>query len=180
MENNLTAQYNDNKNELSAAAMQISETLGIADKGADKVNQIWADAISGRYGEKMNDKGEGSLINALSIVEDNPDVSGIVANYSKVQEVVVSARNAFKNKQTKMQDQARQYETWLKSGMFRSQVVKSQGFPSDDLKITLGDGTVITGRNALDKMKTPLVDQSTSDAFDSGIMKPMVTPDVKK
>lgn len=177
MESSLSGQYLDNQNELAAAAMQISETLGIAGESADKVNSIWADAIAGRYDNKMGGSdGEGSLVNALSIVEASPDVNGLILNYSKVQDVVISSRNAFKNKQTKMQDRAVQYNTWLKSGVFRSQIVKSQGFPSDDLKVKLGDGTVIYGRAALEKMTTPIVDASTADAFDTGIMKPIITP----
>lgn len=173
METNLMAQYDDNKNELSAAAMQISETLGIADRSSDKVNEIWMNAIQGRYDGKMA-AGNDGMFSALA--EDNPDLTANAESYAKVQDVVVSARNAYKNKQTKLISQAAQYKTWLKSGVVRSQIVKMQGFPSDDLTVKNSSGDAVFGRAALEKISAPIIDASTVEAYDTGTLEPMITP----
>lgn len=173
METNLMAQYDDNKNELSSAAMQISETLGIADRSADKVNEIWMNAIQGRYDGEMA-AGQNGMFSALA--EDNPDLTANAESYAKVQDTVVAARNAYKNKQTKLISQAAQYKTWLKSGVFRSQLVAFQGFPSDDLTVANSNGDVVFGRAALEKISAPIIDASTVEAYDSGVIAPMVTP----
>lgn len=178
-ENNLVGQYNSNKTELADAAIQITETMGVADKASDQVQGILTAALSGRYGDRMDGEGatNGSLINALSVVESENDVSGVVENYSKVQDTIVATRTSFKNKQNQLQIRVADYKTWLKSGIVRSQVVKMQGFPSDDLSIETADGTVLYGRAALDKMEKPIIDQSTADAFETGVLKPIITPE---
>jgi hypothetical protein len=164
-------QYDANQVSLTSATMKISETLNVADSGSEAVKEIFAGAIEGRYSTDVKPDGTSSLINALSIQEDNPDVEAIMKNYTKVQDVITSSRNAFANEQRKLIDQAGAYNVWLDSNIVRSQIVKTQGFPSDRLTVTKADGSIVTGADALKIMSTPLVDQSTKTAFDTGIIE---------
>ena len=171
-ESALVAQYSDNQNELSKYTTQIRESLGVADKGSEKLNEILTNAVQGRYDGKMEPGTSGSMFSAIS--EAYPDLTATTESYSKVQDLVVSGRQAYANKQSKLLDMVRDYNTWRETDIVNSWIIKNAlGFPSDNLKVTVGDNT-FRGVDALDKLSRVIVTQDTVDTYNNGTLEPLI------
>jgi hypothetical protein len=172
----LVAQYQDNQNELSTYLLQFNETLGIADKQSEVLNNILLDAVKGRYDNdtSLEPGTGGSMFSAIS--EAYPDLTTTTETYAKVQDLVISGRNAYKNKQSKLLDLIRDYNTWRETDIIRSFVVKNiLGFPSDNLKVTVGEN-IFRGQDALDKISQLVLTQGAIDSYNSGTMEPLIEP----
>jgi hypothetical protein len=168
----LVAEYKSNQNELSTYTNQVTESLGVADAGNDKVGQILKDAISGRYDGNMKPGTGGSMFSAIS--EAYPDLTKNTAMYEKVQDQVIAGRNAYKNTQNKLIDRARDYETWIQSEWLRSFIVKNVlGAPTENLKITIGQ-TTLRGQDALDKLSQPILSGSAINSYETGVTDPVI------
>lgn len=173
----LVGEYKANQNELSTYTNQITETLGVADAGNDKVGQVLKDAISGRYDGNMQPGTGGSMFSAIT--EAYPDLTANTAMYAKVQDQVIAGRNQYKNTQNKLIDRARDYETWIQSDFFRSFIVKNVlDAPTDSLKITIGANT-FRGQDALDKLSQPILSGAAITAYETGVTDPVIGGDSK-
>lgn len=167
----LSSQYKDNQNELSAYVSTIKEALGVADRNTEALDKVLASAVQGRYEVGSTAKpGGGELFSAIT--EAYPDLSGVSLPYQKVQDAVISGRAAYKNKQTKLLDMVREYETWKNSGIIHSKITSMVGAPSDNLVAGIGDD-IKTGQDALNRMKTIVVTRESSEAYRSGEMDPL-------
>ena len=176
----LMAQYSDNQNELSSYILSFNESLGIADKQSTKLNTIILSAVQGRYDGKLSSAqpGGGSLFSAIA--EAYPDLTATTETYAKVQDLVVSGRNAYKNKQTLLLDRVRDYKVWLDSDLIKSFVIQNVlGYPTDRLEVTTKTGK-IHGQEALDKISTVILTPEAQDAYDSGTVQPLITPEDSK
>lgn len=173
----LVGEYKANQNELSTYTNQVKESIGVADNGNDKVGQILKDAISGRYDGNMKPGTGGSMFSAIA--EANPNLTANTALYAKVQDLVIAGRNSYKSTQNKLIDQARDYETWTKSDLVRSFIVKNVlGAPTQDLKITIGQNT-LRGQDALDKLSQPIMSSDAIKSYDTGVSDPVITSNPK-
>lgn len=171
-EQSLVGEYKSNQNELSTYTNQITESLGVADAGNDKVGQVLKDAISGRYDGKMEPGTGGAMFSAIS--EAYPDLTANTAMYAKVQDAVIAGRNQYKNTQNKLIDRARDYETWTQSDFVRSFIVKNVlGAPTDNLKITIGQNT-FRGQDALDKLSQPILSGAAIQSYETGVTEPII------
>lgn len=171
-EASLVAEYKSNQNELSTYTNQVKESLGVADIGNDKVGQILQDAISGRYDGAMQPGNSGAMFSAIA--EAYPDLTANTAMYSKVQDQVISGRNAYKNTQNKLIDRARDYETWTQTDFMRSFIVKNVlNAPTQNLKITIGE-TTLRGQDALDKLSQPIMSSDAIKSYDTGVSDPII------
>lgn len=167
----LSAQYSDNQNELSTYISKIRESMGVADKNTEAIDEILTNAISGRYSEGNSlDVDNGKMFSAIQ--EAYPDLNMASIPYQKVQDEVSAGRESYKNKQTKLLDMIRDYESWKNSGIIRSQVTKIMGAPSENLQARVGDN-VLHGQEALNKMKQIIVTNETNDAYNTGEMEPL-------
>jgi hypothetical protein len=172
-EQSLVGEYTSNQIELSTYTNQVTEAMGVADNGNDKIGQIVKDAISGRY-----DNNKGAMFQAIS--EDNQDLTANTALYAKVQDQVIAGRNSFKNSQNRLIDRARDYETWIQSDFTRSFIVKNiLGAPTDGLKITVGEDTY-RGQDALDKLTRPIMSGAALKSFDTGVSDPLIKSNTNK
>lgn len=169
----LVAQYQDNQNELSTYILQFNESLGIADRSSERLNTILSEAIKGRYDGNMEPGTNGSMFSAIA--EAYPDLTASTESYEKVQDLVVSGRNAYKNKQSMLLDRIRVYETWSESGLVKSQVVNSLGFPSDRLEARVGQD-VARGVDALDRMKTLVLVGEAIESYETGTTDSLIKP----
>ena len=169
----LTAQYSSNQVTLATYINQFDESLSISDRAANKVNDIILNAVQGRYKDTSATPGSGGLFSAIQ--EAYPNLTATTASYSKVQDLVESGRNSFKDDQNTLLDRIRDYNTWRKSGLIRSAVVNSLGFPSDDLVAKTGNET-LHGQAALDKMSTVITNAGSLQAYQSGQSGPLITP----
>jgi hypothetical protein len=171
-EQSLVGEYKSNQNELSTYTNQITEALGVADAGNDKIGQILTDAISGRYDGNMQPGTGGSMFSAIT--EAYPDLTANTAMYAKVQDQVIAGRNQYKNTQNKLIDRARDYETWIQSDFLRSFIVKNiLGAPTENLKITIGANT-FRGQDALDKLSQPILSGAAITAYETGVTDPVI------
>ncbi len=169
--NSLEAQYVDNQNELSSYILTFNETLGIADRQSQKLNDILLEAVKGRYDGDLEMGGEMFTV----ISEAYPDLTSTAETYSKVQDAVIDGRDAYKNKQSKLIDMVRDYEDWLEKGLFKSQLVEFLGFPDDYLEVETASGT-LTGEEALDQIKSLVLADEARDAYETGTMEPLISP----
>lgn len=174
----LNALYVSNMSQLSSSALKVSETLGVADRSANKMNEIFLNAIQGRYGDKLDQEFEGeSMFNVLAITEDNPDLTANAESYAKVQDVIIAEREKFKSKQDALTSRVGEYRSWMKKGFVRSSIITTLGFPSDDLVVPRADGTNLYGRTALDWMGKGVQEASAVEAFETGTQKPIIEPE---
>lgn len=160
----LNVQYLDNQNELSSYIAKVKETLGVADRKTDKLDEILAEAVKGRYEGRGGTNVESSALTIAAITEAYPDLAGL-DSYDKVMDQISAGRDAYKNKQTKLLDMLGQYDTFKNSGLIKSRVVAALGFPSDNLRA--GDER---GQGALDQMYDIVLVGEAREAYETGEM----------
>ena len=176
METALNAQYKDNQNELSSYILKFNESLGIADRQSNKLNEIITEAVKGRYDNDTSlQPGTGGAMFS-AITEAYPDLTASTESYAKVQDLVVSGRDAYKNKQSKLLDQIRDYQTWQNTGLIQRQVIENMGFPSKTLKVT-DNGVTYTGEDALERMERIVLTDQAVEAYETGTQDPLLTPE---
>lgn len=175
-EGKLNTQYKVNQNSLSTYALKFNDSLGLADREAEKVSTILVDAISGRYTETdlLSGSEEGPLFAAVQ--EAYPDTSNVSEAYRLVQEAALSGREEYAQEQDKLMNLIEGYNVWMNSGLLRSQVVDFGGFPSDNLQARVGDD-VYKGEEALEKMGQLVQTEESIEAYDSGIIESMIDPE---
>jgi hypothetical protein len=169
----LSAQYAQNQNVLSNYINQFDESLGISDRAASKVNDIILAAVQGRYKDTSATPGSGGLFSAIS--EAYPDLTATTASYAKVQDLVESGRNDFKDNQTLLLDRIRDYKSWENNDLIRSFFVNSFGFPTNNLKASIGNDSVY-GQAALDRMDKIILNSGAISSYQSGTTGPLISP----
>lgn len=160
-ETQLTAQYRDNQNTLSAYIAGFYEQTGVAKVKSDKLNAILLDAVKGRYEGKMSPGTGGAFFSAIT--EAYPDLSALNI-YDKIVDYVSAGREGYKNKQTLLLDRIRDYDNWRNKGLFHPGWVKLAGFPSTNLEA----GPDVTGSAALVKMKQIVLTSQARKAYETG------------
>ena len=168
-ETRMSATYQANQVELDSYVKSVTEAVGVANLKSAKLNQIFADAVRGRYGDSRDEikNGQGGQFMS-AVVEAYPDLKGQLDVYDRIVERVFAGREAFKQRQFYLRDNIRAYEHWLNSGLVQSWVIKNVvGAPTELLEARIGNN-VRYGREALSQMKVQVTSKSTSDAFESG------------
>lgn len=173
-ENAIVAQYGDNKAELSKNILIINETLGIADRQSEVLNEILADAVTGRYDGDLQPGTGGTMFSAIA--EAYPDLTATAESYQKVQDAISSQRESFKKQQSKLLDMIRDYKTWTNADIFRSWVLDTfVGTPTQDLEIQ-HNGQTLRGQAALDQISTIITTSDAEDAYSTGTQEPIIKP----
>ena len=176
-ENHLEGTYQANQDELSKVTLTVKESIGIADKGNSKMDEIIKNAVQGRYDGAMDAGTGGAMFSAIQ--EAYPELTANVALYARVQDAIIAGRQSFSNRQKMLLDEVVAYENWLEQGVLHSTVVKMAGFPSSSLEARVGD-KVYTGREALSKIKTLVLTKDTVTAYETGEVAPLIEPETKK
>lgn len=173
-ENDIVAQYQDNKNELSKNILVINETLGIADRQSEVLNEILTAAVQGRYDGALEPGTGGSMFSAIA--EAYPDLTATTETYAKVQDAVISQRQSFKNQQSKLIDMIKNYKKWTTSDLFRSWVLDTfVGTPTDLMEIE-HEGKTLRGKAALDQASQIITTSQTEAIYGSGTQEPIIKP----
>jgi hypothetical protein len=172
----LVAQYKDNQNELSNYILKFNETLGVADRSNTKLKEVLVDAVKGRYDNdgSLQPGTGGAMFSAIT--EAYPDLTANAESYSKVQDAVIAGRDAYKNKQTKLLDMVRDYETWSETGLIKRQMIDTLGFPSKSLKVT-DAGVTYTGEDALARISSIVLTTDAVEAYETGTQDPLIAPE---
>lgn len=170
LETQLSAQYLDNQNYLSAFISGFYEQFDVAEAKADKLNVILADAVKGRYEEGSTAQPVGGQF-ISAVVESYPDLSGL-DSYDKVIDYVAAGREGYRQQQSKLLDMLRSFDRWRETGLIHRQLVKVAGVPDDRLRAQIGDD-VVTGQAALDRMYTIVLASEAKQAYETGELAPL-------
>ena len=174
-ERQLTAQYLDNQNELSAYISGFYELVGVAQAEGEVLDQILLDAVKGRYDE-AGFAVDSPLFAAIAEAYPEAGVAELMANWGKVQDYISAGREAYKAKQSKLLDQLRVYDTWRQTGLIRRSIVQILGFPSQNLEARVGQ-LALTGEMARIKMYQIVLTSEAIEAYETGVMDPLQVPD---
>jgi hypothetical protein len=175
-ERQLTSQYLDNQNDLSAYISGFYELIGVAQTQGDVLDQILLDAVKGRY-----DQGGFAVDSPMfaAIVEAYPEagVAELMANWGGIQDYISAGRERYKAKQSKLLDQLRAYDTWRQTGLIRRSIVRMLGFPSENLEARVGE-SVLSGEMGKMKMYQIVLTSEAIKAYEMGVMDPLkITPE---
>ncbi len=157
-ETDLNATYRSNEIELTTYSNTVLEQSGLARIKSEKINEVIRGALQGRYGDKGMQNG--SMMTAIA--EAYPDVRSLDI-FDKILPTIASGREGMRNKQNLLIEKAQKYDYWRKEGIFRAWVLNGV-YPSADLSIKVGE-RVVTGVEALNHLKEPLLNESTDKAF---------------
>lgn len=142
IEAQLKAERSNNQNILATYYQKIKEAAQVPDMYVEDLKKVTEAAIQGRYGAN------GSKAVFQWLKEQNPQLDSKI--YVKLQQIIESGRDEFKNGQTKMLDVKRQYEA--QQGFFwRGLWLRIAGYP----KINMAD-------------YTPVITEGVEQAFAKG------------
>ena len=171
MEQNLSANYENNQNYLSTFVQTFYETTRLANLKSEKLDSILVGAVRGRYGDK-GFSANGAFFSAVSEAYPTIDLSV----YDKIITQVQAGREEFRNRQAALLDQLRSYETWQRQGLVRPIALRFFGFPTDQLKARVGGKVVATGPAAMEQFHNLVLTESTAQAFQTGRQEPLTPP----
>jgi uncharacterized protein (UPF0333 family) len=120
----LKAKKENNKNIFATYGQKVLEIAQVPDMMRDDILKVTTAAISGRYGA------DGSKAAWQMIKEQNPQLDPSL--YRKIQQVIESGRDEFKNGQQGQIDLKRSYETALGS-VWQGLWLKFAGYPRMNL-----------------------------------------------
>lgn len=172
-ETRLSADYQNDQNQLSSYVLGFGEQVGIADREAQQLRRVLTDAVKGRYDGKMSavQIGQGSLFSAISEAYPNVDLT----TYNDIVGYIQVSREAFRAKQESLLSRVAAYEVLLRGDLFNSLLAGVLRLPTRNLQAAIGND-VVFGEAALARIKTIVIDSTTSDSFGSGTMKPLSAP----
>lgn len=124
IEAQLNAEYDNNQNVLAQGQQKVLEAAQVPSMYKDDFKEIIAADVQGRYGK------DGSKATFQWLKEH--DIALDSAMYKKIQQLIESYRDEFKNSQTKMIDVRRQYET-AQGYFWRGLWLRIAGFPKVDM-----------------------------------------------
>lgn len=120
----IKARVTDNENVYANGTQKILEIAQVPAMYADDVKKVTREAISGRYGA------EGSKAVFQMLTEQNPQLDP--GMYKQIQQAIESFRNEFKNSQTVLTEQCRNYET-ARGNVWSGFWLSVAGYPKVDI-----------------------------------------------
>lgn len=176
-ERQLSAQYLDNQNYLSAFISGFYEQVSVAQAQSNTLNTILTEAVKGRYD---NEQGGFTVNSAFfaAVREAYPEAGPqqLLENWGRIQDYITSQREGYRNIQSKLLDQLQNYDVWRETGLFKHLFVNWIGFPSNSLEARIGR-KVARGEAARDQMYLIVLTKQAKEAFESGEMDPLEVPD---
>jgi len=120
----ISAKYQDNENVYASGTQKVIEIAQVPAMYVEDVTKVTQAAIGGRYGA------DGSKAVFQMLREQNPQLDASM--YKKIQQVIESFRDEFKNSQTVLLDQCRNYET-LRGNVWSGFWLSVAGYPKKDI-----------------------------------------------
>jgi hypothetical protein len=170
----LSAQYRDAQNYLSSYINGFYEKTGLVISQKKAMNDILLAAVQGRYQGKMTPGTSGSLFSAIT--EAYPNLDGLSNSYKDIQNYISGGRAGFRDKQSALLDQLRNYDKWRNSGLFHPMWVSMAGFPSSNLEARVNGQPVLTGKAAEEKMKQLVLSGDATTSYQTGTDKALTVP----
>lgn len=142
-ENAIKAEYENLHNVLGQYSLKVAEAAQVPDMYRDDVTKVVSAALEGRYGEG------GSQAVFQWLREDNSPARLDSALYIKIQQIIESGRDEYKNTQTRFIDTKRVYQTALGT-VVKGTVLGMFGYP----RIDLDKYNIVTTTNAREALET--------------------------
>ena len=120
----ISAKYQDNENVYASGSQKIVEIAQVPAMYVEDITKVTTAAIGGRYGA------DGSKAVFQMLREQNPQLDSSM--YKKIQQVIESFRDEFKNSQTALLDQCRNYET-LRGNVWSGFWLNLARYPKKDI-----------------------------------------------
>lgn len=120
----------------------------------------------------------GSMFSAIT--EAYPDLTSTTEAYQKVQDLVMVGRKSYQNQQGLLIDKIREYDRWRNSDYINVTLINWIGVPTKILTINTqkdGQPVTLTGEAALNEMRNLVLVKEANDAYDTGVIEPLITPD---
>jgi len=127
LDERIKAQYTDNKSEYDNMWKTIKETAQVTDKQAEQFKDVFAEVMKERNGNKDH-----LLVEAVQ--EQNPNMSTEV--YTHLQNIIASKRTEFSNKQGKLSDMIREYNSFIRKCVFMNAIARFKVLDSNDYIVT--------------------------------------------
>lgn len=175
LESRLSAEYPIAQGQLSTLIGTVKDSLGVANMKAEKMDDIIAGAMKGRYdtGETGSGVADAQLvINAVH--EAYPDLAQL-DSYDEVIRAITTGRQTYQNEQGKLMDMLGAFTEFRNGGIIHKQIVSIAGIPDDSLRAAIG-GDVVYGEAALNRMWQVVLEDGTVEAYQTGVM-PDLIPD---
>lgn len=163
-ESDLSASYADGANYLSNCVVKTHQVANVAAANSAAFDQTIKDAIAGSGAFHTNAASSSTGLMPI-LVQAYPQLQGQTDLYKKVADVIVGCQDDFRNKQSVVLSHVVTFNKW-RTGSWKVRTFGSS-FPNDNLTINL-PGVNLTGMPALRKMEQPIVDASTSQAYQTG------------
>jgi hypothetical protein len=136
LENNIIAQYEENKNKLSTLSTSVMEAAQVPEMAKNDLKEVVESAMQGRYGDG------GSKAYVQAITEAYPGQID-PSLYVRIQNMIESGRRDFSAEQTKLNEKTRIYKTRL-GEVPGGLIMKMVGYPKinfKDYEIIISDYT---------------------------------------
>jgi hypothetical protein len=137
LDEQIKAQYTSNQSNYDNMWKKFKEIAQVSDMQADDFKKVYTDLITGRYNDPQ--------LLFKSVQESNPNLGTEV--YTKLQNEISAGRSEFDRNQSKIADQIREYNTFIRKHVVMNTIFK---FPQ------------------LDSQKYIVTSGRTEGAFDSG------------
>ncbi len=168
-ETQVSGTYKQCADQLSQRIEAFYEGLGIAKDKTGAIDKIVSDVIAQR----------GSLSQAAlvqAITEAYPDLGSNLNIYDTVLEQVNAQRAAFHGCQQGLIDQLAAFQRKIHDDIIGQFAANLFNLPDENLVAQNGNGPALYGKDALAKMAELVVTSSTSGAYDTGHLDPLVAP----
>jgi hypothetical protein len=175
----MNADYADGANFLSNCVVKTKQAANAANANAEAFDRVIKDAVAGSGTAAHVDMNTPASRNSLFPiwVQAYPDLKGQTDLFNKAMDVIVGCQDDYKNKQSVILDGVRRFDTW-QGGSWKVRTFGGNNFPNERLFINL-PGLTLTGPAALAKMRSPIVDSDTANAYVTGeqdASNPFATP----
>jgi hypothetical protein len=162
-EASLSASYANGATYLSNCVVKTKQSANVANAQTAALDKVLKDAVAGRYGTG-NTMDKAKLFSA--IVEAYPETNGLSKTFQDVLATITGCQDDFRNYQTVVQDKVRDFNAW-RTGSWKVRTFGGSGFPNENLYVRL-PGVSLTAADAYEKISQPIVDATTTSAYQSG------------
>lgn len=165
-EQRLSQVYSNSIITLSACLDKGRVAAQVSQEQFNQVEDLLVNTAAARY---TDDSAASAAIEGgqmfSGVAESYPDID--MTTWNNLQTVVVGCRDEFKGSQQRIQQEARVYNEWRVNNNILNTGIKA-GFPSDELRVTMPDGTPLSGMAAYSFITREVTVEDAKAAFQEG------------
>jgi len=171
LESELSTNYTNGANVLSACVTTTETAAQVTKAGADAFDKVMKDAVAGTNGAQhvnLNTAAGRSAFYPV-FVQAYPDIAGQTALFNRLMDIAVSCQVKFSNYQTNVQSHVDEYNKW-KNGSFWVRGFGGGGFPNENMYVAI-PGHHLTGEAAWIQIQSPIVENSVVGTYTTSVQQ---------